>query len=234
MTDGMDVLRRLTRPPPGPTAPVPGLRATASGTGDRGAEPEPERCEMCGEPVAAEHSHLADLEQRGLRCVCRGCYLLFTNPGAGRGRYRAVPERYRYDPAAGFTAEQWETLQIPVDMAFFLVTSALDGVVAFYPSPAGATESQLPIETWREVTETNPLAAGLEPDVEAMLVRRQAGGYECYAVPVDVCYELVGRLRLVWRGFDGGEEAHTELARFFARLRERAGYSAAGGNGDAP
>ncbi len=201
MSDGLDVLRRFTRPSP---------RARPG-----------ERCEMCGEPLGEEHPHVVDVEQRGLLCTCRSCYLLFSNPGAGRGRYRAVPDRYRYEPAFALTDGQWEELQIPVDMAFFLVNSALERVVAFYPSPAGATESQLPLATWRAVAGANPLAAELEPDVEALLVRRREGGYECYLAPVDACYELVGRIRVHWRGFDGGAEAHAEIDRFFARLRER-------------
>ena len=40
---------------------------------------------------------------------------------------------------------------------------------------------------------------------------------ECYIVPIDVCYELVGLLRQSWRGFDGGREAHEELDELFGR-----------------
>ena len=59
------------------------------------------------------------------------------------------------------------------------------------------------------------------PDVEALLVRGASGGRapECYLVPIDACYELVGRLRTTWRGFDGGAEAHDELTGFFDRVR---------------
>jgi hypothetical protein len=45
---------------------------------------------------------------------------------------------------------------------------------------------------------------------------------ECYLVPIDVCYELVGELRRLWKGFDGGTEAHAALEAFFDRVRERA------------
>jgi hypothetical protein len=49
-------------------------------------------------------------------------------------------------------------------------------------------------------------------------------GYEteCYIVPIDACYELVGHLRLVWRGFDGGTEANQKLDEFFEHVRSRA------------
>jgi hypothetical protein len=40
-------------------------------------------------------------------------------------------------------------------------------------------------------------------------------------VPIDACYELVGRLRQVWRGFDGGQQAHEAMDEFFARVSAR-------------
>ena len=45
---------------------------------------------------------------------------------------------------------------------------------------------------------------------------------ECFLVPVDACYELVGLVRLYWKGFDGGQEAHEQIDEFFARIRARA------------
>jgi hypothetical protein len=41
-------------------------------------------------------------------------------------------------------------------------------------------------------------------------------------VPIDACYELVGNLRILWRGFDGGSEARAYLDTFFATVGERA------------
>ena len=40
-------------------------------------------------------------------------------------------------------------------------------------------------------------------------------------MPIDACYELVGELRRLWKGFDGGTEAHEAMDAFFDRLRER-------------
>jgi hypothetical protein len=112
-----------------------------------------------------------------------------------------------------------------VSVAFFFVNSTLERVAAFYPGPAGATESLLPLEIWDDVIAANPTLATLQPDVEAFLVRadRESGGAECFVVPIDACYELVGHLRRHWRGFDGGREAHEALDAFFARVRARAG-----------
>ena len=38
-------------------------------------------------------------------------------------------------------------------MAFFFFNSSLGRMAAFYPSPAGATESLLPLATWEEILE---------------------------------------------------------------------------------
>jgi hypothetical protein len=178
---------------------------------------------LCTEPIGDEHEHLVDVHARRLLCSCRGCYLLFMSEGAGGGHFRAVPDRYVSFSDFRLTAAQWDSLQIPVSVAFFLVNSTLDRVAAFYPGPAGATESLLPLDTWAEVVAANPALATLQPDVEAFLVRadRGVGGAECFVVPIDVCYELVGRLRMLWRGFDGGREAHDALDAFFERVRNK-------------
>jgi hypothetical protein len=94
-------------------------------------------------------------------------------------------------------------------------------VVAFYPSPAGATESGVAIETWDEMVRTEPALATLEPDVEALLIRRERDSSESWIVPVDTCYELVGQIRKCWTGFDGGDAARGEIAAFFAALAGR-------------
>ncbi|HYZ99850.1 MAG TPA: DUF5947 family protein [Acidimicrobiales bacterium] len=205
MTDALAVLQRLreSRPRPVPRAG--------------------EHCELCTESLAGrEHGHLVDLEARRLLCACRGCYLLFTLEGAGGGHYRAVPDRYLALSGVRLSPAQWDALQIPVSVAFFFVNSALDRVAAFYPSPAGATESLLPLETWDELVAAHPALAALEPDVEALLVRAEGDVSACFLVPIDACYELVGHLRRLWRGFDGGREAHEALDGFFDRVRARA------------
>jgi hypothetical protein len=182
-----------------------------------------ERCELCGDGVGDDHRHLVDTKARNLMCACRGCYLLFVSEGAGGGHYRSVPDRYVAFPGFQLSRAQWDAMQIPVSVAFFFLNSELGRVAAFYPSPAGATESELPLETWAEIVAANPELGTLQPDVEAFLVRArpERGEAECYLVPVDVCYELVGHLRRLWRGFDGGSEAHEQLDRFFATVRDR-------------
>jgi len=183
-----------------------------------------EVCELCSEVIPDDHGHLVDLAARTLLCACKGCYLLFLSEGAGGTHFRSVPERYLEFSDIQLSPAQWDTLQIPVSVAFFFLNSSLGRVAAFYPGPAGATESELPLETWSEVSAVNPRLSTLQPDVEAFLVRArpQQGGTECYIVPIDVCYELVGHLRRMWRGFDGGAEANAKLDAFFNDIRARA------------
>jgi len=180
-----------------------------------------ERCEMCNEAISHEHSHVVNLENRALMCTCRPCYLLFTDRGAGGGKFAAVPERYLFDPDFTLSDAQWEEFQIPVKMAFLFVNSVLRQTAAFYPSPAGATESLLPAETWADMMMANPLFANLEPDVEALLVYRRDKVYECFLAPIDACYELVGHVCMNWKGFDGGQEAWEAIDGFFDGLRTR-------------
>jgi hypothetical protein len=135
-----------------------------------------------------------------------------------------VPDRYLAFPDLAFSPEQWDRLQIPVSVAFFFLNSSLDRLAAFYPGPAGATESELPLDTWARVVEDNPGLATMQPDVEAFLVRSnpRQSALECFIVPIDACYELVGHLRRLWRGFDGGKEANAKLDEFFDDVRARA------------
>jgi Family of unknown function (DUF5947) len=202
-------LRRFARP-----RTIPGTTADA---------PVEERCELCGELLGSEHSHLVDLQRRSIACACRACALLFTRPG---GRYRAVPDRVRLDPSAPLTEAEWAELQIPVGIAFFFVNSALGRVIASYPSPAGVTECELDLAAWDRLADGHPLLRAPAPDVEAILVAgggtRSAGGIETFLVPIDVCYSLAGALRLGWHGFDGGSEVKRIIADLLASLRQRA------------
>lgn len=192
--------------------------------GPRAKSASAERCEFCGEPVAEGHGHVAQLEARSIACACRPCYLLFTTRGAAGGKYVSIPDRYLVLRELGMTSAQWDAFQIPVGIAFLFVNSAQMRTVAFYPSPAGATESLLSLESWDELVSQAPILATLAPDVEALLARKtREGTFQSYIVPIDACYELVGRMRRVWKGFDGGEEAWTEIEAFFALVRERSG-----------
>jgi Family of unknown function (DUF5947) len=179
--------------------------------------PAEEQCDLCAEPIPPGHRHLLDLESRRLLCACRACSILFDRSGAGGGHYRLIPDRVVALEDVGLDDQTWQSFGIPVEMAFFFHSSAAGRVVAFYPSPRGATESLLDLEAW-----DGRVLAELEPDVEALLVNRTRGRRECWLVPVDRCYELVGLVRTHWKGFGGGAEVWEALDEFFDRLRKEA------------
>ena len=190
-----------------------------------------ERCEMCGETIRDVHSHVVNLTSRALMCTCRPCALLFDYDQAEL-RYRAVPTRYLSFPSVVIPTSVWDDLQIPVGLVFLFRNSTLGRAVAFYPGPAGATESELPLGAWDAVLQAHPQLAIPAPDVEALILRAPAhagaiggsadgDGVTAYLVPIDSCYELVGRLRRVWRGFDGGQQARAHLEEYFASLQSR-------------
>jgi hypothetical protein len=113
---------------------------------------------------------------------------------------------------------EWEDFKIPINVAFIFQSSAENRIVALYPSPAGATESQLSIETWNALANENPALKDMEADVEALLVNR-LDKHEYYILPIDECFRLVGIIRTHWHGFSGGTEVWHEIEKFFAKLR---------------
>ena len=180
-----------------------------------------ERCELCSQDLAPEHPHLLELPSRQLVCSCETCAVLFS--GQQSARYRRVPRGRRFLTDFRMTDAQWEGLLIPINLAFFCANSSAGKVVALYPSPAGATESLLPMETWQGLVDENPVLRELEPDVEALLVNRVGEARDYYRVPIDECYKLVGLIRANWRGLSGGAEVWAEIGRFFTRLKESSG-----------
>ena len=131
-----------------------------------------------------------------------------------------------------FTLEagQWDALRIPINMVFFVRSSARRRWVALYPGPAGATESQLDLAAWDELVQANEAMGTLAEDVEALLINRLEGANDCFRVPIDRCYALVGLIRQHWRGIAGGSTAQNAIAQFLGQLRVDAGESLEAGH----
>jgi hypothetical protein len=137
-----------------------------------------------------------------------------------------VPRRIWHLTGFHLTDAQWAGLAIPINIAFFSERSLEQRVVAMYPSPAGATESELPLDAWLELMDANPPLLEMEADVEALLVNRlgPARGFpepQYYVLPIDECYKLVGLIRTHWRGLGGGTEVWEELGKFLAGIEAR-------------
>lgn len=183
--------------------------------------PDVETCELCGATLGPGHSHLIEPARHKLACACDACAILFS--GQAAAKYKRVSRRVRSLTQFQLDDGQWDALAIPIGLAFFFHSSPLGKVVAFYPSPAGATESLLPLDTWSDLVAANPVLTEMEPDVEALLVNRvgpirATAPAAYYLAPIDACYRLVGVIRANWRGFSGGTETWDEIARFFAGL----------------
>jgi hypothetical protein len=138
--------------------------------------------------------------------------------GNARQRFRRIPRDVTSLPDFAMDDYEWESLLIPIKLAFFVYNSAIARVVAQYPSPGGVLESSLDLEYWGTITERNPVLKQYEPDVEALLVNRVSAKPQYYRAPIDQCFRLAGILRKHWRGLSGGTEVWREIERFFDEL----------------
>lgn len=137
--------------------------------------------------------------------------------------YREIPREVRALPNFKMSDAQWDELMIPISLAFFSYSTTAQKMIALYPGPAGAAESLLSLNAWREITAGNPEVQRIEPDVQALLVNRVGAAREYFLVPIDECYKLVGLIRLHWRGLSGGAAVWGEIGRFFDELRRKDG-----------
>jgi hypothetical protein len=180
---------------------------------------------MCSRDLASEHAHLLETVSRKLVCSCEPCAILFS--GNQNLKFKRVPRDVRFLSDFRLTDAQWDSLMIPIEMAFLFYSTPHGKVMAYYPSPAGPTESLLSLETWNDVIQENMVLNELRSDVEALLVNRVGAGRgvkpEYYVVPIDECYKLVGLIRMHWRGLSGGIEVWREVGTFFAGLKVKAG-----------
>ncbi len=180
-----------------------------------------EHCELCSAELGDVHSHLLEPAKRQILCACEACSLLFC--GKSGGNYLRIPHRNVLLENFEMTDLEWESLMIPINLAFFYHDSAAGKVRAMYPSPAGATESLLSLESWEEIRAHNRILQSMEPDVEAFLVSRVGDDHQYFLVPIDSCYELVGIIRMHWKGLSGGTDVWQHIHKFFGILHARAG-----------
>jgi hypothetical protein len=208
-------LRRLNRPAGNGAGNGAAPRLNGAST----AAGPVELCDLCGKEVDPDHRHLLHLVDRRILCACESCVAL----RGGDPELRPTGTRTIWLDDFTLDDEVWASFGIPIGLAFFIDSSASGGIVALYPSPAGATESELEIETWRDLRTENPVLMGLEPDAEALIVNRMADPPEHAIAPIDECYRLVGLIKVNWDGISGGTGVEEAIGTFFAELRERAG-----------
>ena len=198
---------------------APAVRSLRRLTAKRAVTAGPiERCDFCGNEIPAEHRHLLQLEERSIACVCEPCWALRS----GDREYRPTGTRRVLLDGFRLSDELWAGFRIPVGLAFFFVNGSEGRVVALYPSPAGATESELDLAAWGELAEANPGALDLEPDIEALIVDRVTDPHRYAVAPIDECYRLVGLIKASWEGISGGDAVARSVTAFFAELEAAA------------
>lgn len=183
-------------------------------------------CEICSGDLGPQHSHLVDPRARRIVCACEGCAILFD--GSAEMAYRRIPRDTFLLKGLEIDGVDWESLSIPIGLAFFLHNSAANAIAAIYPSPGGPVETDLSLSAWDEIARRHPRVQKMAPDIEALLVNRLNGCSRCYLAPIDRCYELAGLLRKSWRGFSGGDQVWSAVERFFTRLETQATVIGAG------
>ena len=178
-----------------------------------------ERCELCGLALEAEHAHLLQKQSRRITCSCDACAILFC--GQEGGHYLRIPRRVRALADFSLSDLEWEELALPIHLAFFFYNE--DGrLAAMYPSPAGAIESQLSLESLQARFHGHSDLRALPPLVQALLVNRVGDHHTYLVAPIDECFKLVGLIRTRWRGLSGGTEVWGAIAEFLRELQQRA------------
>jgi hypothetical protein len=177
-----------------------------------------EQCELCSVRVPPQHRHLLEMETQKIACACDPCALRFQD--VLEGRFKLIPRDARPLPEFVMPDTLWENFALPINLAFFFYSTPRGKVMAYYPSPAGATESLLPLEAWVELVRQNSLLSAMQTDVEALLVNRAGQARDYLIAPIDKCFELVGTIRMNWRGLSGGQEVWDKIGGFFTALKE--------------
>jgi hypothetical protein len=150
-------------------------------------------------------------------CACEPCWALHS----GDPEYRPAGMRTIWLDQFDCDEEIWGLFQIPIGLSFFMRSTVSGGVVAFYPSPAGATESEVDLVAWDALVERNPVLEDLDPDAEALVVNRLSDPPAYAIAPIDDCYRLVGLIKSRWEGISGGAALEQAVPEFFAALQAR-------------
>ena len=185
---------------------------------------EQECCNFCGISLPSAHRHMINPVTRQFMCACETCMIT----QAIHGEYKIIPQRYIWLRNFNLPEAVWSEFLIPVNMAFFVHSSVHQGIVAYYPAAAGATESRLKMEAWKKLQELNPVVDDMKPDLEALLINRTNDDAEFFIVPIDCCYELIGTIRTNWKGIYGGKEVTNATRIFFDALKNKANHAGTG------
>jgi hypothetical protein len=197
---------------------VGGQASGAPGPASNGSSALDEWCDLCKATIPDDHRHLLNLVERRIECVCESCWALRS----GDAEYRPTGGRTLWLGDLELPEQVWASFQIPIGLAFFMESSVAGCVVALYPSPGGATESELHFSSWSRLVELNPILANLESDIEGLIVNRLSDPPAYAIAPIDRCYALTGTIKANWEGISGGPRVRDAVSGFFDDLRTKA------------
>ena len=195
------------------------LRRLSAREMPEGLQPLEATCDLCGREMSEEHRHLLQIEERQLVCACEACY----DGASGDAEWGPTGTRVMWLTGFRMPDDLWARFRIPIGLAFFL--KGEEGVTAFYPSPAGATESDVEPSAWSELVGLNDILQMLEEESEVLMVNRMKGAQEYAIAPTDDAYRLVGLVRTRREGISGGPGLENAVAEFFAELEGKGGVT---------
>ncbi len=192
-------------------------RSTGAKAGGNGPAAPRSDATSAGSAFPPKHEHLLQLNDRRILCACATCWA----QRSGDPNLRPTGTRVVWLDDFSLPDELWARLEVPIGLAFFMYSSSVEAMVAMYPSPAGATESELKLTAWEDLRTLNPVLDSLEPDAEALVVNRISEPPSYVIAPIDECYGLVGAVKVNWEGISGGDAIERAVPTFFERLRQR-------------
>ena len=201
---------------PRPGQAVSALRRLQMREMPDGPEPLEASCDLCGTSMPEDHRHLLQLDERRIVCVVRGA----AGPCARATPSTCPPARASCGSRTSRCRDElWARFRIPIGLAFFLRGRG-GGVVALYPSPAGATESRARPRVVGRARALNPVlesssrgrGADRGPHGGAAAVRDRSDRQ---------AYRLVGLIKANWQGISGGPAVEQAVDGFFEELGER-------------
>ena len=148
-----------------------GFGALRQFTRSRSAVRAPSNAASCAVPsLHHDHPHLVELAKRQTPLRLRR--LRHPLQRTGDARYKRVSRSSRFLPNFQMTDGQWDSLMIPINMAFLFHTSLENRVVALYPSPPVQPNPCCHSSLDGNRRAKPGTASTWKPDVEALLVNR--------------------------------------------------------------
>ena len=189
--------RSARRPPAHPRAPAP-RRGRASAA----------RCATSRSPTSTSTS--SNVESRSLHVhlprLLAAVHLRRRRRRALPGRARPLRRRRRTSRCRRAT---WDAFQIPVERGLLLpqLVARTGSRPSTRARPAPPSRCS-PLDAWDDLVAANPILGDAgRPTSRRCSSGSATTGTTAFLVPIDACYELVGQMRRLWRGFDGGREA---------------------------